>query len=172
MSVEILRFASVSLSHNPKELKIRRKTRLDSAKLLSGGVKERTSEGVAGVSGRGELFGENCKDDLETLMKLFVLRKSAVLSVPYLGAMRAVLTELSVAAEPRAGYIAVDFEFTAVPSENVPEVKCEPYIKAYSHDKMWNIAYRTGTDVNELVRLNPHIRFIDDIDEGERVRLY
>ena len=172
MSHIVMRFAGVYLSHNPKALKFTRKNEHSSQRLLSGGRSESTLGDIGSVSGRAELYGESCQSDLHLLQELCAGRADEVLSIPYLGAMRAVLTDLTLAAEPKADYIAVDFVFTAAQGRAVSEIKCAPYYTANSRDNLWDIAYKFGKDVTELVRLNPHIRYINEIEWGERVRLY
>ncbi len=173
MSGAMMRFAGVSLSHDPKNLKLTKKKKLSSKRLLSGRQTLETSEQIIGVSGRGELCGKSCMEDLYKLLRLSKSCEADVLSMPYLGAIRAVLTDISLAGEPRADYIAVDFVFERAPDTAHPEIMCAPvYEVTNSGENLWDIAYRFGKDINELVRINTHIRHIENIAQGERVRLY
>ncbi len=173
MGIPMTRFDGVFFSHDPKTLKITRKNdvkneRLASGKLLSGNI----LQGPVKITGTGELYGENCARDFTKLMNAYAKRKASVLSVPYVGAVRAVLTELSMLCEPKAGYIGISFAFDSVHGGEKPKVKNAPYRTAEENEDLWDIAYEEGMSINELTALNPHIRFIDSLNEGERVRLY
>lgn len=173
MADTIMRFAGIKLSHNPKELTVKRSRTVSRHKLLSG----RTETGAAlyegdTVSGSGELFGENCASDLRTLERIREKNTPAPLVVPYLGAIMAVLTELSVSACQRENYAAVSFSFMAVQAKSCPEIKTKQYCTVHDECSLWDIAYENDADINELVKLNPHIRDIMQLEIGERVRLY
>ncbi|MBQ1546187.1 MAG: LysM peptidoglycan-binding domain-containing protein [Clostridia bacterium] len=124
------------------------------------------------ISGKGELFGENCESDLHKLHSIREKNKPAPLVIPYFGAFMAVLTELSLAAQPRENYAAVSFVFTAVKPKKCPEIRTEQYCTVNYECSLWDIAYENGADINKLVELNTHIRNIMELNVGERVRLY
>ncbi len=169
----IMRFGGVALSHNPKELSVKYAKRLSSDMLVSGGYsKEKVVRLPERISGRGELYGSGCLNDYGRLMTFYREDKASIVSVPYLGAFRAVITSLTLAAEPKEDYIAVNFEFTAAPGKAKKLPDLQPYYETRRDgEDMWDIAYYYGLDINELVGLNPHIRKIRDLDRFERVRL-
>lgn len=173
VSDNIMRFAGISLSHNPKELTVKRNKNVPQRRLLSG----RNESGFAlcagdTISGKGELFGENCASDLDLLESIREKNQPAPLVVPCFGAFMAVLTELSLEAQPRGNYAAVSFVFTAVQPESRPEIRTDQYFTVNGVSTLWDVAYQFGADINKLVELNPHIRKIMILEEGERVRLY
>ena len=106
-------------------------------------------------------------------MRLRSRNKSEILSVPELGAVRAVLSGLSLNCEPRKDYISVSFEFRCISDEKKAE-KIMPYkvYKTKEEESLWDIAYKFGTTVDALAALNPGIRRIDEVEEGKEVRLY
>ena len=173
MNQALIRFGGVELSHNPKKLSVQRRRTLRSVRTLSGGRIDcpTLSQGEK-ISGTGELFGESCEADYLKLLAMCGNSTAAVVSIPCFGAFRAVLTSLTLAAEPKDGYIAVDFTFTAAAAEYRPpfgrKTEC---VTQRSGVDLWDIAYECGCDVSRLVELNPHIRNIRSLKEGERVKL-
>ena len=173
MNEAIMRFGGICLSHNPSQLKIRRKKALTSRGLLSGEERWETVEGEPDVvSGTGELFGESCREDFEKLEALCKSSSPAPLSLPYFGAFKAVLSELTLAAEPKEDHITVSFTFHACGGSSHPPISSAPFCRTSFGESLWDVAYRTDTDVHDLIALNPQIRNITELTGEERVRLY
>ena len=172
MNNAVMRFDGIHLSHNPKALRVQRRQTVRSERLLSGGAAETVSIEPEIISGTAELFGESCLSDYEKLEQLCRSGRAAALSAPFLGAFSAVLTEITLAAEPREDYIAVSFTFKATANGSHQEPKHGPYCYPDFGETYWDIADRFGTTVEELVALNPQIRSITFLTGRERVRLY
>lgn len=158
-----MRFGGVNLSHNPAELKIVRK------KSVSDG--DAVKSDISTVSGRGELFGENCMTDLAALQQLARENKVCVLAMPKLGAHPAVLTGLAIEAGAKKAQIGVEFEFRFAKLDEHPEITYQKTVEALQGESLWDIAYSYKADINDLVRLNPHIEDIRMMRGGEEIRL-
>ena len=169
----LLKFNEVELSHNPAALSVRYRKTVKESRLISGRrVGATILREPESISGKGELYGENALDDFNKLMSLCGVSRPSPLSLPYLGAFMAVLSELTLAAEPRENYIAVNFVFRAVAGEDHPEIRSERYVVAHEGESLWDIAYRYGADINSLIALNPNIRKIHELEDGVKVVLY
>ena len=173
MNDALMSFNGVAISHNPAALLVKRRKKVYSKYMISGREKSGAVLGEAEIiTGSGKLCGDNWRSDLNILMKMCAENKAAPLSMPYFGAFTAVLTELTIAAEPKPDHVSVNFEFRAAGGRIHPPLRGKPYCAARQGDRLWDIAYENGMDVNEIVRLNPHIRYIMWLEEGEKVRLY
>lgn len=169
-----LRFAGVSLSHNPKTLKITRSKKINSVGLVGGSSKlSNVCDNVSSISGTGEIYGSDCFLVYEKLLRMCFKNTADILAVPELGAFRAVLEDISVLAEPKENFLSVAFTFRAVSSGKTPvRILPEQYVKAGEGESLWDIAYACGVPVEQLVKLNPQIRKILDLKKGEEVRIY
>ena len=173
MNEAMTRFDGVFFSHDPKTLKITGETDVRSERLASGRlVTGNILKGAVKISGTGELYGEHYREDLDKLTDAYVSRRVSVLSVPYIGAVRAVLSQLTLSNEPSDGFVGVSFTFDLVHTDEKPEIRNAPYRIARENEDLWDIAYEEGVSINTLAALNPHIRYIDSLSEGERVRIY
>lgn len=169
----VIRFGGVSLSHNPEKLTVKRKKNVAVDILLSGNIaKEKVFTEGDTIQGRGELFGEHCEEDYKLLARMCRKSTAAVLSVPRLGAFTAVLSQLSLAAEPKENYIAVEFVFTAVRGEYHPKLTKERYYHAKQGDDLWVIAHETRSDISKLAELNPQIRNIRSLEKDSVITLF
>lgn len=169
-----MRFGGLSVSHNPKTLKITRSKKISSVGLV-GGVSRLSNvcDDISKISGTGELYGEDCFLVYDRLLRMCFKNKAEILAIPELGAFRAVLEEISVLAEPKDNFLSVAFSFRAVSSGKEPErILPERYCEANRDESLWDISYRFDVPVENLVRLNPHIRKILKLKEGEKVRIY
>ena len=173
MNDAVIRFAGIRLSHNPKTLKIQRRKKLRSERLLSGeGALETVAEEPSVISGTAELFGEECFRDFEKLSRLCKSCSFSPLSIPYFGAFRAVLSDLTLTAEPRYDHISVGFTFRIAQDPPGDESFLPQYCRANSGDSFWDISYRFNVPVEELIELNKGIRDIMCLEDQERVRLF
>lgn len=169
-----MRFGGISLSHNPKTLKIVRNKKINSVGLVSGLNKlSNVCEGVSKVSGTGEIYGDDCFLLYDKLLRMCLKNKAEILAVPELGAFRAVLEDISVTAEPRENFLSVAFTFRAVNSGREPEkIMPRQFYTAADGESLWDVSYKFGVTVERLAELNPHIRKILEMKEGEKVRIY
>ena len=169
-----MRFGGVSMSHNPKTLKITRNKKMNFVGLASGINKlSNVCDGVSKISGEGELYGGDCFLLYDKLLKMCFKNQAAVLALPEIGAFTAVLEDISVSAESRENFLSVSFVFCAVNAEREPvEILPKKFYTAQEGENLWDVSYKFGVAVETLAELNPHIRKILDLKEGEEVRIY
>ncbi len=169
-----MRFGGISLSHNPKTLKITRSKKINSVGLVGGTVKlSNVCDNISKISGTGEIYGDDCFLSYDRLLRMCFKNKADILAVPELGAFKAVLEDIAILAEPRENFLSVSFTFRAVSAGREPEkILPEKYYTAAEGESLWDVSYKFGVTVESLVKLNPQIRKILDLKEGEEVRLY
>lgn len=167
-----MRFCGYTLHHNPATLKIEN---IGNIRELDSPCCEPQTEHLGNrlrhISGEGELYGAECIKQYRELCGLFDKGKAGLLSLPHMPALYAYLSELRLIAEPREDVLTFRFAFI----ESQPPAKDESSIGVYTTqtegESLWDIGYRFDVPIDVLVTLNPQIMYIDDLDEGERVRL-
>lgn len=173
MELAVMRFGGISLPHNPKTLKLVRNKRVNSVGLLNGGRRiVSILDEVSRISGTAELFGEDCFLQYEKLLRLHFSNELQTLALPELGAVRAVLSKVTLLAEPTNNVISAAFEFqTEAASDCAERISSPSSHIVCKGESLWDISYECGISVERLVELNPQIRFITDLNEGEKVRI-
>lgn len=173
MEMAVMRFASVDLPHNPKTLKIEHRQSIASTDLLGGETVVRgVSAELLTIRGTGELYGRSCFEQYNKLKNLCFQKKADVLSLPDIGAVKAVLCSLDLSAAPKDGLLTVDFEFRQVNDTQTAEKITVPlYHITESGECLWDIAYIHQVDIESLVELNPWLRNVWSIEQGREVRL-
>lgn len=173
MNKAVMRFGGFLLDHNPKTLKVKQKKTLEKQKTSIGesrAVSVKNSDAV--IMGTAELYGENRFKDYAELLYLKFQNKPQILAVPGVGAFTAVLTELSFLAEPKCGVISIEFRFDTVCAEtDCTEISKEKSTKVRSNECLWDISYRCGVPIEQLVKLNPKISCVFDLNEGDEIIL-
>ena len=167
-----MRFCGYTLHHNPATLKIES---VSNIRELNSPCCEPRGEYLGKrlrrISGEGELYGDNSLVQFRELHALLEKGEAGLLSLPHLPAIHAYLTELRMTAEPNENVLGYRFEFR----ESQPPADGKPasdyYVTIVNGESLWDISYRYRVSIDELVRLNPQIRYIDALEEGERVRL-
>ncbi len=166
-----MRFAGYTWHHNPKSLKVTNGKKVvvlsvpyGADELLSFGEKPLT------ISGVGELYGEDCLEQYERLRQVYEMGKSDVLCLPRLAPMYAYFDSLTLDAQPSANVLTYSFSFTQV-KQKLSVCNCEQSVVAKDNQSLWDLSNQYGVDINTLVALNPHIMFLNDLTQGEVVRL-
>lgn len=169
MTLTPMRFCRHTWHHNPLTMTVssRRRTvelappTMPSSLMLMG-------ERLTAVSGRGELYGDDCLRQYEELCALYKKGESGVLAIPGIPAMTASFTSVSLIAQPREKVVEYSFSF----------LRCEMPTAAIAEDQfladgqtLWDVAYLSGVAIDTLVSLNPSIRYPDEPLYEERVRL-
>ena len=122
------------------------------------------------ISGEGEFCGESCIDDFERLKKVFESGGGGMLYIPSQKPIYAVFTSLEMLAQDINGVIKYSFEFIESFEKSLNEHYTD--IIADGKNSLWDISYRYGIKVDELIRLNPSVRRPDFIiEKGKRVAL-
>lgn len=167
-----MRFDSLGLSHNPSKLRI-----TDAAN-----VRELVSptfptdsvhlgRGLRKIYGEGELCGADCIDRYRALEQKYQSGKKGLLCLPHMRPIFAYLQELSMTAEPVEDVLRYSFVFVETRSRTEDSEAERYYITTDDGESLWDISFDRGVAIDELVRLNPQIEYIDNLSMGERVRL-
>ncbi len=166
-----MRFAGYTWHHNPKSLKVTNGKKVvvlsvpyGTDVLLDFGEKPLT------ISGVGELYGEDCLEQYEKLRQVYEMGKCDVLCLPHLEPMYACFDSLALQAQPSANVLTYSFSFTQV-KKRQSVCNCVETVKAKQGESLWDISHLYGVPVNTLVAINPQIMFINDLTQGEVVRL-
>ena len=92
-----------------------------------------------------------------------------VLSVPSLPSVYAVFEKLEIKGEPKPNVLEYSFVFREVMEKKQKTVIT--YFDCENGQTLWDIAYKTGVKIDELVRLNPDVKFPDENLGTRRVKL-
>lgn len=172
MKLAPMRFDGVSLRHNPATLSVSGKNHIheyrspcciaDSSNLYR---EPRV------ISGEGELCGEDCLSQYEELRGLQLSGKRAKLVLPKLPPLYAFLKEVSVKAQPKENVLAYRFVFVEAQSPLQQRSGTVSYLTVSQGESLWDIAYVYHVPIEQLTQLNPQIPYINELNEGERVRI-
>ncbi len=173
MKLAPMRFGGVSMRHNPEKLSISDKNRLQEYLSPCCEADSRIlGRELCRVSGEGVLFGADCLAQYCMLKKLQRDHTPSKLVLPKMQPLYAYLKELSLSAEPQEDILHYRFVFCETKSPRIATAQGDQYYVTLSQgENLWDIAYRFGRPIEALTALNPQIPLIDEISEGERVRL-
>ncbi len=167
-----MRFCGYTFHHNPATLTIGNAGNI--RELISPTCEPQSAHlgrKPVRITGEGELYGADCIAQFEALQKLFYQGRKGLLSLPGMPAVYAYLKELEMIAQPKENVLGYRFTFIeAIPTPQSAE-QPEFYETIVADESLWDIGYRYGVPVDTLIRLNPQIKYIDALDDGERVRL-
>lgn len=167
-----MRFDSMSLRHNPEKLRI---TGSNYVKEYLSPCCEADSVGLGRelcrIAGEGELCGADCIAQYQGLQRLQISGKRAKLVLPHMQPLYAYLKELELTAKPVDNVLSYRFLFIEAQSPRPDHQGSEYYLTISQGESLWDISYTFGVPIERLTELNPQIPLIDDLDEGERVRL-
>lgn len=121
------------------------------------------------ISGSGQLYGEDCAEQFERLFEVFRNSRKEVLSVPNLPSIYVVFEKLEIKGEPKPNVLEYSFVFREVMEKKQKTVIT--YFDCENGQTLWDIAYKTGVKIDELVRLNPDVKFPDENLGTRRVKL-
>ncbi len=170
-----MKFGEYSFMHNPEELSV--ESTLDGIKRVypfSDSVFTPICLDNATVRGRGIITGDDC------FLKLLQLQqcldgRGRLLSISPFPSVNAALTSLKYTLSPSEKLINISFEFTCLSSTksfNRDDGACRPKsVVAAPRDSLWDIGYKYGVAVEELLRLNTFVKRPDELSEGWVIRL-
>lgn len=166
-----MRFMGYTWHHNPKELSV-----ICDKTVVKFGVpyfKEMVQSfrsKLCTIKGVGELYGDDCLEQYKKLNEIFEKGEEGVLCLPSLSPMYACFKSLEMLADDKPGVLTYEFSFTQTKSREAL-TKVNKTVVADGTKTLWDIAYENSVPIENLVQLNPHIMFINDIKKGEVVRL-
>lgn len=156
---------SVSIKRDVKELQIP----FYGAIMQDYGAKKRV------ISGEGEFVGDQCLQTYKALSALFEEGNSGVLKLPDLPALIAKPISLSYVATTRPNVLRYQFMFWEDLSKPLPIPEVNPYRLHYTvkedGENLWYIANEEHTTVEELLQLNPQMKWPSCLIAGEQVIL-
>lgn len=167
-----MRFCGYTFSHNPATLKIEHTGSIRELNPPGGEpISERLGNRLRRISGDGELYGADCIAQFRELQRLFDSGESGLLSLPHMPAIQAYLSALHLIAEPKDDVLSYRFTFTEERTPARDDSAIGYYETLVEGESLWNISYLRNVPIDTLVRLNPQIKYIDYLNDGERVRL-
>ena len=167
-----MRFAGMSLHHNPYQLNISCSENL--SELISP-CREPDSLSLGAklfrISGEGELYGTDCLLQYQKLDEFRRTHRRGKLVLPRMEPMYAYLRELSVKAQPQSDVLVYKFVFSQAQSDRMNPRHQRFYLTDEAGESLWEISRAFSADIGKLIELNPSVRDIDALSAGTRVRL-
>ncbi len=139
------------------------------------------------MKGEGEFVGEDAYEQFKALASVFYSDGPGTLVHPVWQTVTAYFVELSLAQEPRKNYVRYTFTFwegydgydthvkrgetdgqTAALKQGAQSEVWHVVVKGES---LWGIAQSCGTELTQLISLNPQIKNPNLIYAGEKVRI-
>lgn len=171
MNIAKIRFKGTEWEHNPESLTILNEENINEVKLLNGkSFPRKLSAKCRVVKGKGKLTGYNCLEKFNELLKLQSEGTSGILTLPKHKPFLAFLKKLELICEPVPDAVEYRFEFIEDSGKN-NLIKEKRYHTVLSGETLWDISYRYGETVQNLVKLNPNIMRPDELKEGSKVRI-
>lgn len=167
-----MRFDGFSLHHNPHKLLIEHSGNI--SELISPCCQPDSvhlGNRLRKISGEGELYGSDCIRQYQALERLHRLQRRGKLLLPHMAPIYAYLKELKLRAEPTEDTLTYSFVFEETQSPRQGAASGDVYVTGEAGESLWDISDHCGVDIEELVRLNPQIKYIDRLRAEERVRL-
>lgn len=165
-----MRFMGYEWHHNPREISFEcaktvaeRLVPYDESQIQQTGRKNMV------INGTGELYGEDCVEQFKALLELFKKGGTGVLAIENFEPVFAVFESVKILGTPRENVLTYGFAFREVMEEK--ESGKSSFHTACDGENLWDISYKYGVVIDELVRLNPQIKRPDVVPEGEVIRL-
>ena len=158
-----MRFRGYEMSHNPEKLSIKTEAKMmDISSSCTSPDCKRLYTGLRTISGEGELFGSDCLEQFRELNELFMSGEKGSLTLPGMAPMTAYMRSLELIAEPVDDTVGYKFGFIEACGEHESNTPSGHYSVGIEGESLWDIAYRFDKTIDELVELNPHIRYNDE----------
>lgn len=165
-----MKFKSFEFPVNPSVIKISADRSTEINKTVSGkSVSENASLNPVVISGEGEFFGEKAQEWCDCLHTLVKASSAGWLFTPSAAPVFAYFTEFSYSINAEKSSAQYSFKFIQADTKREEE-KHFGFTYALPDENAFDIAYRTGVSVNEIMRLND-FKGPFDINEGDKVVL-
>nr|DAU20899.1 MAG TPA: LysM [Caudoviricetes sp.] len=170
MKLVPMRYKGVEWHHNPREITFECDKKLNELKSPYGqSYIQNIGRKNMKISGTGELYGGDCLQQFDSLLKLFKQGGGGVLSLPKLSPIYAEFESLKIIGEPKPDALTYSFVFREVMDK---KHSCKKIVCITKEgENLWDISYRYGIDIDSLVTLNPHIKRPDIVEDGSVIRL-
>lgn len=171
MIISNMRFDSFEWQNNPLTVQVELRRRTSQQNMpMYGSVLTDIGCDLRVVKGTGELAGSDCVKQYAELCKVFEKGGKGLLTLPFADPFYAYFTDLALKGEATPDLITYTFEFSEAEHTQASDKKSR-YCVTSEGDTLFDIAYREGLSVDELVSLNPQIKRPDVLEVGEKVRL-
>lgn len=170
LTKDTMRFGNVIWQINPEDIKFSRSRKLA---VSSDGVNSRLFDGgeeAALIRVSGCFFGDEADSKARELGELMEKAEALPLYLPGMGVTCAKLKKLESQGRRGFGKAGYDMEFLELklpPGKEIHECVTGRCYVAAEGDSIWDAERKTGISAERLIRLNPHIRHINLLEEGE-----
>ncbi len=170
MKLVPMRFNGVEWHHNPRQISFECGKNVSELHSPYGNSYiQNTGRKNMIIRGEGELYGSDCLEQFGKLFDLFKRGGEGVLSFPKLSSVYAVFESLKIEGLPKPDVLTYSFVFREVMEKKHGHKKLVCVTK--EGENLWDISHTYKIDIDTLVRLNPHIRRPDIVEDGSVVLL-
>lgn len=164
-----MRYKNFTWHHNPKTLKIKNSKRTVSLSYpyCYRSTEEMFRENTV-IEGEGELFGEDCIEQFNSLCRLYSSKNKGILSIGGIPSFEAYFTRLELLCEPKNNILTYSFQFSECSSKEKRDTQINYYI-AEKGDTLWDVSYKCNVPIETLAKLNLKYKRPDSVQEGDRV---
>lgn len=168
MTLIPMRFKGYQWRHNPCEIRFECEKNI---KELTAPYEKEVLQNLGRknrlIIGKGELCGEDCREQFAALWKLFNQGGTGVLAIDCIEPIYAVFESLTVIGEPKPDILTYTFVFR----EDMEAVKkLTPNVHICSEgDCLWDMSYMYDVPIDKLVALNTYIKRPDEMQHKGRV---
>lgn len=168
----LIRFKNFEFEHNPETLLITSQKNISRQNVLSSkSVLRETGDNSRIITGEGYIYGEGC---IYKFVKLFSLKEqsgSGILSLPGIKPFYAFFESLEYSTDPTPELISYKFVFREDCSKQRNLLVANRFYTLENGEDLWDVAYKFSVPVEILVKLNPELNSVNDIEEGSKVRI-
>ena len=163
-----MRFRDFTWQNNPVSLRVASARNVEETSIPYGESRtEELGSRRRKVTGEGYFAGEDCMEQWDKLQAAFAQKGPGILQLPGVTPFWALMDSLELIGAQGKDLVRYGFSFTEW--EGQPAYSGSGRYRACQGESLWDYANRWGVSVEELVALNPHIRDICELQEGEEV---
>jgi hypothetical protein len=167
-----MRYKNYTWNYNPKYLKIVNSRDITSKKNVSGdNVIFDSGTDCRIISGQGELFGDDCLEQYEELLRLFNRGGLGMLYVPDIRPCYCHFAKLEMETSDKEDVVLYSFVFIEDAQKQYRfDISPTEYV-AKEDETLWDVALATGIAIETLLAKNPEIKNPNYDLEQRKVRL-
>lgn len=171
-----MKFRDFVWPNNPHSFEVIHRRALKSRKLPFQAYRvQDMGEDLCIFKGAGEFIGENAYGDFLRLAELFIDGSPGVLVHPVWPATEVYFASLKLKEEPTENFVSYEFEFWQNSDGNKRDkvkLKLAPaYYTLKSGEGVADAVLKSGVSLDTLLRLNPQIKNLNLLGEGDRLRV-
>lgn len=171
-----MKFRDFVWPNNPRSFTVEHRRALVSRKLPFQAYRvQDMGEDLCVYKGEGEFFGENAYADFLRLAELFIDGSPGLLVHPVWPAAEVYFASLKLKQEPKENYVNYEFEFWQSSDgnrrSNVKLSLAPAYYTLQNGEGIGDVVLKSGLAADEILRRNPQIRNMNELAEGEVLKL-